>query len=176
MHPALQAYEASVDDICGTFARLCLSLPGQQQHLQRLASEHGIPLESTLTTVTFGNAPAPPVHTATFGAQIYALKDGGHDEVLVGNVCAAYIYSLWEDKYRGEVAVARGILKNEVRSELFRELGTYRHAIIHNQSLGTSKTASLVLLPAVPKDNPVRVTRHVFELIALKVKAELVVT
>jgi hypothetical protein len=63
--------------------------------------------------------------------------------------------------------------RKECRSELFKEVGAYRHAIIHNQAIGTSKTAKLKLLPPVPKDTPVKVDRHTFESIIGAVKKEL---
>jgi hypothetical protein len=173
MHPVLQEYEARVDDICGAMVRLCLALPSQRKALQKLVEDHALPLQSTLTTVTFGNTPTPPVHTATFAEHIQSLEEEGDDEALVGNVCTSFIYSLWEDMYRPALAKSRGVEKNFVRSEFFRQLGTYRHSIIHNQAIGTSKTATLTLLPAVPKGALLRVTRHVFESMVSKVKAEL---
>ena len=173
MHPVLQEYEARVDDICGTMVRLCVALPSQRKALRKLVEYHALPLESTLTTVTFGDAPAPPVHTATFAQHIQSLEEEGHDEALVGNVCTSFIYSLWEDVYRPALAKGRGVEKNLIRSEFFRQLGTYRHSIVHNQAIGTSKTSALTLLPAVPKGAPLRVTRHVFESMVSKVKAEL---
>jgi hypothetical protein len=55
------------------------------------------------------------------------LEDGGFDEVLIGNICASFIYFLWEDKYRSDFAKVRRVEKNAIKSEFFKELGTYRH-------------------------------------------------
>lgn len=166
-------YQARIDEICGTVVRLVFSLPGQRNRLSKELAEAGWPASATITACTFGDTPAPPIHSSTFQDQIDALANGGHDETLVGNICTAYIYSLWEDKYREDIAHSRNKKKTEMKSELFRELGTYRHAIIHNQSQGTSRTAALKILPAVPSGSKLRIDRNVFELIITKIKAEL---
>ena len=173
MHPVLRQYQLRVDEVAGTMVRLVFSLPAQRKALCDFASKIGANLDDTVTAVTFGQAEAPAVHVETFRNQIDALADGGHDEVLIGNVTTAYIYALWEDKYRGAFANARGLCKDEIKSKFFGELGTYRHAIIHNQSIGTSKTASLAILQAFPAGAPVTVDRHVFEAILCNVRSEL---
>lgn len=166
-------YQSRIDEICGTVVRLVFSLPGQRNRLSKELAEFGLPAHTTITACTFGDTPAPPVHISTFQDHIDALANGGHDETLVGNICTAYLYSLWEDKYREDIARSRNKKKTDMKSELFRELGTYRHAIMHNQSQGTSKTAALKILPAVPSGSNLRIDRNNFELIVTKIKLEL---
>lgn len=173
MHPILLEYESSIDAICGTMVRFCYSLPGQRNGLQKLASEAGVPLDTPLRSSSFDQDNFGDIHTATIQDQLISLKDGGIDEVLVGNICASFAYSLWEDNYRPALATQRGIKKNSIKSELFRELGTYRHAIMHNHAVGTSKTEKLKLLPSTHKGAALNVDRHVFELIVRLIKKEL---
>ena len=174
MHPLLREYETDIDAISGTMVRLCFSLPRQRNDLQKLAADSGVPLSTPMHVASFDPARADVIHSATIQDQLHSLSDGGEDEVLIGNVCVSYIYSLWEDGYRLRVAKLRGgHTKNEVRSDLFGELGAYRHAIIHNHAVGTSKTRKLMLLPPVPEGTAVRVDRHMFELLVKAVKKEL---
>lgn len=173
MHPILREYESSIDAICGTMVRVCFSLPGQRNNLRKLASEAGVPLNTPLRSSSFAQDSFDDVHTATIQDQLLSLEDGGIDEVLVGNICISFVYSLWEDNYRPALAKQRGTEKNAIRSELFRELGTYRHAIVHNHAVGTTKTEKLKLLPSVPKGATLKVDRHVFESIVRLVKKEL---
>ncbi len=173
MHPILREYESSIDAICGTMVRVCFSLPGQRNNLRKLASESGAPLDTPLRSSSFAPDSFDDIHTATIRDQLLSLEDGGIDEVLVGNICISFIYALWEDNYRLALAKQRGTEKNAIRSDLFRELGTYRHAIVHNHAVGTSKTEKLTLLPSVPEGATLKVDRHVFELIVRLVKEEL---
>lgn len=173
MHPILREYELSIDAIYGTMARVCFSLPGQRNNLRKLASEAGVPIDTLLRSSSFSQDSFDDIHTATIQDQLLSTENGGVDEVLVGNICTSFVYSLWEDNYRHALAKQRGIEKNDIRSELFRELGMYRHAIVHNHAVGTSRTEKLNLLPNVPKGAALKVDRHVFELIVRLVKKEL---
>lgn len=173
MHPTLGEYESSIDAICGTMVQVCFSLAGQRNNLRKLAAEAGVPLDTPLRSSSFAHDSYDDIYIATIQDQLLSLENGGTDEVLVGNICISFVYSLWEDTYRPALAKQREIDKNAIRSELFRELATYRHAIVHNHAVGTSKTEKLKLLPSVPKGEILKVDRHVFELIVKLVKKEL---
>jgi hypothetical protein len=173
MHPILREYESRIDAICGTMVRVCFSLPGQRTNLRKLAAEAGVPLDTPLRSSSFAHDSFDGIHTATIQDHLFSLEDGGIDEVLVGNICISFVYSLWEDNYRPALAKQRGTEKNTIRSELFRELGSYRHAIVHNHAVGTSKTQKLKLLPSVPKGATLKVDRHMFEAIVKLIKKEL---
>ena len=173
MHPILEEFQARVDQVVGMMVRVCFSLPGQRNELQKLAREAGVPLTTALSTGSFEENRASIIHSAPIGDQLDSLRDGGTDEVLVGNMCVVFIYSLWEDKYRAEFAEMRHIKKRFVQSEVFGELRKYRNAIIHNQSMGTSDTAALRLLPCVERGAPVKVTRHVLEVILAAIRKDL---
>lgn len=175
MHPILRDYELSIDVICGTMVRFCFSLSGQRNNLRELASKVAVPLDTPLRSSRFTQDGVNDIHTATIQEQLKSLEDGGFDEVLVGNICISFVYSLWEDKYRPALAKQRDTDKNSIRSELFKELGMYRHAIIHNHAVGTSRTEMPKFLPQVPKGTLIKVNRLVFELIISLVKKELLV-
>lgn len=173
MHPILREYESSIDAIYGTMVRVCFSLPGQRNSLRKLASEADVPLDTPLRSSSFSQDGFYDIHTATIQDQLLSLEEGGIDEVLVGNICTSFVYSLWEDNYRPALAKQRGIEKNAIQSEFFGELAIYRHAIVHNHAVGTSKTEKLKFLPNVSKGATLKVDRHVFELIVRLVKKEL---
>jgi hypothetical protein len=55
-------------------------------------------------------------------------------------VCASFIYSLWEDRYREAFAHDISVAKSSINRDLLGELRRYRQAIIHNAAIGTSET------------------------------------
>lgn len=165
MTPIFQEYSKKIDEIFGVMVRVCFSLPGQINNLEKLVANTGVPFDTTLTASSFSNSSGNPIHSATVANQIESMEEGGFDEILIGNICASFIYSLWEDKYREDFARHLNIEKNRIKSDFFYELSTYRHSIIHNQSLGTSKTAQCLILPKILKGKPLQINRHVLELI-----------
>lgn len=173
MHPIFQAYSNQVDEVAGTMVRLCFSLPGQRNVLGTLVQSAGIPLDTSVSSASFAADGDGVIHSATAEQQMEALMDGGHDEVLVGNMCAVFLYSLWEGHYRREFAAARNVEVNSISSDFFAELAAYRHVIVHNRAKGNSRTEGLRLLPSVAKDQPVKVTRHGFEALVAMLKREL---
>ncbi len=61
--------------------------------------------------------------------------DQGIDILNIRNALVANAYSLWEDKYRQNIAAECNLAaKNDVSSDIFQDLGRYRRAIIHNNT------------------------------------------
>ncbi|MFH2057500.1 MAG: hypothetical protein ABIJ59_01190 [Pseudomonadota bacterium] len=173
MNPAFQEYSNKIDDIFGVMIRVCYSLHGQRNDLNKLATKTGVPLDTTLSTSSFSNYKGNIIHRDTIEAQIKSMEEGGFDEILIGNICASFIYSLWEDKYRKDFAEQLSVEKNRIKSKFFCELSTYRHSIVHNQAFGTSRTDKLTILPRVTRRKPLRIDRHILEIIVTKAKEEL---
>ncbi|MGB5782982.1 MAG: hypothetical protein WBM42_13985 [Eudoraea sp.] len=71
--------------------------------------------------------------------------NGTYYKKLCG-VFLASMYQLWEDKYRGKIASSIGLTKNDVKSELFGEIGKIRHAIVHNNFEPTQEIKNLKIL------------------------------
>jgi hypothetical protein len=173
MNPILQEYQTEIEKMVGTMVRVCTSLHGQRAKLLGLASNAGIPLNTTLNECSFCDNSSVPVHSETIESHLEKLEDGGFDELAIGNMSIAYIYALWEDKYREEFAKSKSLEKNDIKSEVFYELNKYRQAIVHNQSKGTTDTGKLKILPPVARGATVRICRLSFEVIVGKIKQEI---
>lgn len=61
-----------------------------------------------------------------------ASGPNGLNQRLLHHSVIIYAYSLWEDRYRQRIARECGISKNDIESDVFYELNTYRQAAVHS--------------------------------------------
>lgn len=59
------------------------------------------------------------------------IEDGQYQRIIAGNTVAMF-YNIWEDKYRNLIAKNISKQKNDIKSELFKELNLVRQSITHN--------------------------------------------
>ncbi|MGA2503154.1 MAG: hypothetical protein ABSG01_03580 [Anaerolineales bacterium] len=53
----------------------------------------------------------------------------------IGNMCLVLIYQYWEDYYRDQIAISKGITKDELQSDLFGDIRQLRRSIVHNNGI-----------------------------------------
>jgi len=101
-------------------------------------------------------------------------KDGPNTMLLARMVIVS-VYQLWEDRYRPLIAKARGLATNDLRSNLFGDLRTYRRAIIHANSVAIPEVeANKVLhwcVPGAPINPTTAQMQTLLGLIAAEVEA-----
>ena len=74
------------------------------------------------------------------GELISGLQRNGEFENLNHQAYIVFIYQLWDDHYRAEIATVLGFKdKDAIRSDLFGDLRGIRHSIIHNRAVLASK-------------------------------------
>lgn len=70
------------------------------------------------------------------GDLVDALKQDGEFDNLNNQAFVVFIFQLWEEHYRGEIAKALGLgNKDEVFCDLLGDIRHIRHSIIHNQAI-----------------------------------------
>ena len=75
-------------------------------------------------------------------------EDGQYQRIIAGNTIAMF-YNIWEDKYRNQIAKNISKQKNDVKSELFKELNLVRQSITHNNYNSISDLNKLEILSFV---------------------------
>lgn len=114
------------------------------------------------------------VHTCTQGEYRLRNENGGQNHIVVGQLCIAHIYNVWEDHYREEFAMSCNLTtKNDVTLDVFADLARYRHAIIHNRGIATSKIAKCNFFGWFKRGDIILLTPQHFEEIVPRIKADL---
>jgi hypothetical protein len=173
MTPALQKFMKQAQEVHGTMIDVCYGLRALRVDIDKLTDKTKLPLHGTISTGSWNPESSNVIDSVTVDELRSRIGDSGYDETLIGNLCVAFIYALWEDKYREEFANERGVMKNDIQSDLFGDLGEYRRCIVHNHGSATSKMNSLKVLPQVEKGQKVQVTRVRLEKIIDEIKREL---
>jgi len=65
---------------------------------------------------------------------------------FIGNMCLITIYQYWEDNYRERLAKMFSVKKDDIKSDLFGDIGIIRHSIIHNNSIASFKIKKCKIL------------------------------
>ena len=72
--------------------------------------------------------------TIPFEDLIAAAEPDGTTVVISRPSAIVFAYALWEDRFRSSIARECGLSKNELKSDVFRDLNKYRQAILHGGS------------------------------------------
>ena len=130
---ALRAYHQELVDIYSFAIEVDSALMTWNSRLKEMVGSSGTTERNTLY---FGeshpNDPAARAHHArTFGYLIEASKrDGDYAQQLRWSAIVR-LYSVWEDRFRQEIADECGLLKNDIRGDAHGDLRTFRRAIVH---------------------------------------------
>lgn len=90
---------------------------------------------------------ATMLHRSSMGDFKNRVSAHGSDPRRLGEMMITLLYASWEDDYREKIANALGRQnKNELTSDLFGDLGTLRHAIVHNNGKATEKVSNAKIL------------------------------
>ena len=72
------------------------------------------------------------VYRRTFGYLLAASKPDGNTSVIHRRNLVALLYMSWEDQHRDRIAKEAGLEdKNDLGSDVFGDVRSYRHAIMH---------------------------------------------
>lgn len=75
--------------------------------------------------------PANFLHASTLGQTLERVREGGANELALGQMCLVSIYAYWEVRTRNELAEILGIPITDVRSNLFGDIRLLRHMLLH---------------------------------------------
>ena len=87
--------------------------------------------------VTYGpdnpNDPNATYHYRTTPRRLlHASGPDGLNKRLLHHSVIVYAYALWEDRYRQRIAQECQVAKNDIESDVFYDLNTYRQAAVHS--------------------------------------------
>lgn len=83
------------------------------------------------------------------------------------------IYQFWEDKYREEIALSKGISKSDLNSNLFGDIRYLRHSIIHNNGRGIDEVDKCKLLKWFRAEDQIVIDSKKMDILIVLIKNEI---
>ena len=90
-------------------------------------------------------------------------EEGGRNFQLIGDVSLVTLFQYWDEHYRGLLAQALEVKKNQIRVPLFGELRRYHQAIIHNNGVATKEVEACKILNWFRRGERIMLSRDMFE-------------
>jgi len=112
------------------------------------------------------------IHYTTLGHFIKRMNVDSDNSKGIGNSSLVMIYQLWEDEYRGRIAIDKGKEKNNIKSDLFRDIRIIRQGIIHNNGKKTQDFKKLKIIKLMDTEE-VHFSEKQFEKLINDIKQEL---
>jgi hypothetical protein len=97
-------------------------------------------------------------------------EPGGDNYRFVANVSLVALCQYWEDFYRGELASATGIAKNDITADVMGDIRYLRQSIIHNSGIATSDVAKCRILRWFTPGELIYIDADKFETLISEVK------
>ena len=146
-----------------------VSISEWRKLLDGLRKKHGTRMGNR---VTFGKDDANDPNatyefSTTYGSILDANSSNGQNPQLMRCGVIVLAYSLWEDQYRSKIATECGLAsRDNVKSEIFRDLNIYRRAAVHARRIVRSQPK---VFPFLSKDAALRFSpadmQQLFELL-----------
>lgn len=130
----LISFHEELVDLYGYMVQVAMAIAVLHEKLNRMVTQ------STTTTLQnsmfFGKSnPNDPdakyQYRRTFGYLIRASEKDGINLVILHRSIIVLAVALWEDHFRKKIAKECGIEKDDLKSDVFRDLNSYRQAILH---------------------------------------------
>lgn len=100
-------------------------------------------------------------------------SENGKNIQTLANLCIIQVYQYWEDYYRGKIAEELGLEKNELKSEIFRDLNLYRKSIIHHRGIALDEIDKCKIFRWFKSGNIINLDKNQVGGIILGVKTEI---
>jgi len=91
----------------------------------------------------------------------------------MGQVCLIAIFQYWEDYYRGEIAKAIEIEKNDLKSDIFDDLRLIRNSIVHHRGIALKEIEKCTVLNNFKEGNPIILTGNELHVITQLISSSL---
>lgn len=130
----LAALRDALVDLYGYNVEMGMAIGEWRKMMERTFSEFGTRSDNN---VTYGpddpNDPEAVYQYRTTPRRLLSASGpNGINQRLLNHSVIVYAYSMWEDRYRQRIARECGISKNDVESDVFYDLNTYRQAAVHS--------------------------------------------
>ena len=132
MH-ALRAFHEELIDVYGFYMQVTIALINWRSFLTKTVSS---PTTSLQNRMFFGETDpnrtdATYRYVQSYAELLAAAQPDGITTVITRRTAIVFAYALWEDRYRSEIAAECSVSKNQLQSDVFRDLNKYRQAILH---------------------------------------------
>ena len=135
---ALGVCHAELLDIYGYSVQVGAALGHWHTHLQEVVRGNNPTTQYHKLLFGRGDPNRPDAayqYERTFGSLIAASAKEGITSVIHKRSVVTLLYSAWEDRHRQRIATEVGLeSKNNIKSDVFRDLMLYRRAIVHASS------------------------------------------
>jgi Trypsin-like peptidase domain len=101
-------------------------------------------------------------HTTTIAERIGRNADCGENATFVGNMALVMIYSYWEDHYREQIATARRVTKDDLKSDVMGDMRWLRQSIIHHRGIATNDVGNCKVLLWFAKGEEIFLSEQMF--------------
>jgi hypothetical protein len=101
-------------------------------------------------------------HTTTIAERISRNADGAENATFVGNMALVMIYSYWEDHFRAQIATAKGVTKDALKSDVMGDIRWLRQSIIHHRGIATGEIGNCKVLTWFAKGDAIFLNEQMF--------------
>jgi isopentenyldiphosphate isomerase len=169
----IDEYLKEVDIIYGTYFDSMTGFNLVKKNItdiqKRLSTELGLS-EEELDRLPFtygkGNPDLPfsrELHSCAQGE----LKRRNESEELnyrtIANACLVFIYQLWDDHYRREIANLLGVKRESIISNILGDIRYFRHSIIHHRAIAIKDVEKCTLLKWFKEGDEIVINKQQFE-------------
>jgi hypothetical protein len=101
------------------------------------------------------------------------IGENGSNVNHIGNICLVMIYQYWEDKYREEIAISKGMNNGELNSNLFGDIRYLRNSIIHNNGRANDDVDKCKILRWFRANDQIIIDANKMDLLIAYIKDEI---
>jgi len=113
-------------------------------------------------------------HIASQGEVKERNINDGRNLCFLGNMCLVWIYQLWEDKFRQQVAMEIGYNnKNQLELDIMGEIKKYRESIIHHKGQAKKEAVNNKILNWFKRDEIINIDKAKMKVIITATMNEL---
>lgn len=156
MTTAIEEFWATIDRVYGTYLDANAGFAILGARIRELQSQEVVSSGSSrehldTRSVFYGkgdpNSPDAVVqHKVAQGRLKARNRKNGENAQFLGAMSVVSIYQFWEDRFRNEIAAELGVLRQDLKHDLFGDLRLIRIAIIHHGGAAKKEIERCVLL------------------------------
>lgn len=180
----IREYIAFVNDQVGTYMDALAGFAGHYVRIERQVhrilrsvekkNESGVPI---IVYASYEDPNKPDIiHNRIIRATDYieVNSPGGPNEQRQARAIVVFLFTYWEDEIRPRLAMAKGVIANEIRSDIMGDMRILRHAILHAKSIIRSEEhRRLKILDSMfPADQPIHISYEDMHRLFVLIKQE----
>lgn len=110
------------------------------------------------------------LYSTTQGELRRRNDNGGKNRRLLGQRFIVDLYAFWEDEYRSRLAVALGVHRGEIASDIFGDIRILRNSIIHHQGIALPAVEQCKILTWFKTGDTVQLDEEQFHTVIVEIR------